>query len=307
MAAKKKDSKTKQVLMAIFRYTVASLSMGIVLYILFAMFFSTKEERRLERENRLYSNMYSAMKAKEELIGDVLEGLMERDDAIYEELFDTPPPSLDEVGGYRGVSTEESEALPERHYVKTTASRSDSLMAVARGIDDNFAEVFRLLQERADSIPPLTLPLNNMSYVQVGASVGVKHNPIYDLQVQHDGLDLIAPQGDPVYAAASGRVTKVTRSRKGLGNEVEIDHGNGYVTKYSLLGDISVTQGKYVKVGQVLGTVGVSTFVTAPHLHFEVYHNGEVKDPIDYFFSSLSPEDYSRMRIMAAKTSQSMD
>ena len=307
MAAKKKDSKTKQVLMAIFRYTVASLSMGIVLYILFAMFFSTKEERRLERENRLYSNMYSAMKAKEELIGDVLEGLMERDDAIYEELFDTPPPSLDEVGGYRGVSTEESEALPERHYVKTTASRSDSLMAVARGIDDNFAEVFRLLQERADSIPPLTLPLNNMSYVQVGASVGVKHNPIYDLQVQHDGLDLIAPQGDPVYAAASGRVTKVTRSRKGLGNEVEIDHGNGYVTKYSLLGDISVTQGKNVKVGQVLGTVGVSTFVTAPHLHFEVYHNGEVKDPIDFFFSSLSPEDYSRMRIMAAKTSQSMD
>ena len=307
MAAKKKDSKTKQVLMAIFRYTVASLSMGIVLYILFAMFFSTKEERRLERENRLYSNMYSAMKAKEELIGDVLEGLMERDDAIYEELFDTPPPSLDEVGGYRGVSTEESEALPERHYVKTTASRSDSLMAVARGIDDNFAEVFRLLQERADSIPPLTLPLNNMSYVQVGASVGVKHNPIYDLQVQHDGLDLIAPQGDPVYAAASGRVTKVTRSRKGLGNEVEIDHGNGYVTKYSLLGDISVTQGKQVKVGQVLGTVGVSTFVTAPHLHFEVYHNGEVKDPIDFFFSSLSPEDYSRMRIMAAKTSQSMD
>jgi hypothetical protein len=211
------------------------------------------------------------------------------------------------VGGYRGVGVQESEALPERYYVKTAYSRSDSLLAKAREIDDNFAEVFRILQENADSIPPLTLPLNNMSYVQVGASVGVKHNPIYDLQVQHDGLDLIAPQGDPVYAAASGRVTKVTRSRKGLGNEVEIDHGNGYVTKYSLLGDISVTQGKYVKVGQVLGTVGVSTFVTAPHLHFEVYHNGEVKDPIDYFFSSLSPEDYSRMRIMAAKTSQSMD
>ena len=232
---------------------------------------------------------------------------MERDDAIYEELFDTPPPSLEEVGGYRGEGVQESEALPERYYVKSASSQSDSLLAKAREIDENFAEVFRLLQERADSIPPLTLPLNNMSYVQVGASVGIKHNPIYDLQVQHDGLDLIAPQGDPVYAAASGRVTKVTRSRKGLGNEVEIDHGNGYVTKYSLLGDISVTQGKYVKVGQVLGTVGVSTFVTAPHLHFEVYHNGEVKDPIDYFFSSLSPEDYSRMRIMAAKTSQSMD
>ena len=158
MAAKKKDSKTKRILMAILRYTVASLSMGIVLYMLFALFFSTKEERALERENRLYSNMYSAMKAKEELIGDVLEGLMERDDAIYEELFDTPPPSLEEVGGYRGVGVQESEALPERYYVKTAYSRSDSLLAKAREIDDNFAEVFRILQENADSIPPLTLP-----------------------------------------------------------------------------------------------------------------------------------------------------
>ena len=307
MVAKKKDSKTKRILMAIARYTVASVSAGILLYMLFALFFSTKEERRLEKENRLYSNMYSAMKAKEELIGDVLEGLRQRDDAIYEELFETPPPSLEEVGGYRGIGVQESEALPERYYVKTASSRSDSLLSQARGIDDNFAEVFRVLQEKADSIPPLSLPLKNMSYVQVGASVGVKHNPIYNLQMQHDGLDLIAPQGDPVYAAASGRVSKVTRSRKGLGNEVEIDHGNGYVTNYSLLGDISVSQGKPVKVGQVLGTVGVSTFVTAPHLHFEVYHNGEVQDPIDFFFSSLSPEDYSRMRIMAAKTSQSMD
>ena len=58
MAAKKKDSKTKRILMAILRYTVASLSMGIVLYMLFALFFSTKEERALERENRLYSNLY---------------------------------------------------------------------------------------------------------------------------------------------------------------------------------------------------------------------------------------------------------
>ena len=307
MAAQKKDSKTKKILMAIFRYTVASVSTAIVFYILFALIFSTEEERRLQKENRLYSNMYTGMKAKEDLIGDVLDGLLERDDTIYMELFETLPPSLEEVGGYRGIGMQENEALSEKYYVNSASDRADSLLDMAGEINANFAEVFRLLQERADSIPPLSLPLKKMSYVQVGASVGMKHNPIYNLQVQHNGLDLIAPQGDPVYAVADGRVSKVTRSRKGLGNEVEIDHGNGYVTRYSLLGDISVAQGKQVKLGQEIGTVGVSTFVTAPHLHFEVYHNGEVKDPIDFFFSSLSPEDYSRMRIMAAKTIQSMD
>ena len=88
---------------------------------------------------------------------------------------------------------------------------------------------------------------------------------------------------------------------------MEIDHGNGFVTKYSLLGDISVSLGRNVSLGQVVGTVGVSTFISAPHLHFEVRYKGEIQDPINFLFSSLSPEEYSRVQYMAAKTSQSMD
>ena len=306
MAPNKTESKIRRWLLAAVRYLVASVSAGIFFYILFALVFSTEEERQLQKENRLYSNMYSAMKAKEELIGDVIEGLLDKDGAIYEELFDTEPPSLDEVYGVR-PSAEHESAVPGRYYLRSTTPGSDSLMAQAARVEQNFDEVFRMLQERSDTIPPLSLPLKDMSYVQVGASVGMKQNPVYHLQVQHNGLDLIAPQGTPVYAAAPGRVSKVNRTRKGLGNEVEIDHGNGYKTRYCLLGDISVTQGRMVKKGQQLGTVGISTVVSAAHLHFEVYYKGEVKDPVDYFFASLSPEEYSRVRFLAAKTSQSMD
>lgn len=306
MAAKKKPSKGKRLVMAFFRYTVASVSAAIFLYVIFALLFSTSEEKRLQKENRLYSNMYGAMVAKTELIGDVLDGLLEKDDTIYRTLFDTPPPSLEDIGGYR-AEKEDSEALPERYYVKTASEQSDSLMLLAARIDARFDEIFRALQEKVDSVPPLSLPLRNMSYVQVGASIGMKHNPVYDLTVRHEGLDLVAPQGAKVYAAAAGKVSHVVRSRKGLGNEVTIDHGNGYETKYSLLGDISVVQGRNVVQGQEVGTVGISTSVAAPHLHFEVRYKGEVKDPIDYFFASLSPEDYARMRFMAAKTGQSMD
>lgn len=306
MAAKKKTSKGRRILMAFFRYTVASVSAAILLYVIFALLFSTSEERRFQRENRLYSNMYGAMVAKAELIGDVVDGLLERDDTIYRTLFDTPPPSLEDIGGYR-ADKEDSDALPERFYVKSASEQSDSLMVLASRIDARFEDIFRILQEKADSIPPLTLPLRNMSYVQVGASIGMKHNPVYDLTILHEGLDLVAPQGARVYAVAPGKVSKVVRSRKGLGNEVTIDHGNGYETKYSLLGDISVVQGRTVRQGQEVGTVGISTSVAAPHLHFEIRYKGEVKDPIDYFFASLSPEDYARMRFMAAKTGQSMD
>lgn len=301
--AVKKENKVQRVLLAILRYLVAIVSVAILFYVLFALIFSTEEEKHLERENRLYKERYQAMRVQEGLIGDVVEGLLDKDEAIYQELFETQPPFPDQIRS----TISDNEALPERYYVTTASARSDTLMAKASRIDQNFSEIFRILQERPDSIPPLSLPLKDMSYVQVGASVGLKHNSLYNLQIQHNGLDLVAPQGAKVYAAAGGKVSSVTRSRKGLGNVVTIDHGNGYETRYALLGDISVTSGRNIRVGTVIGTVGVSTFVTAPHLHFEVRYKGEVKDPIDFFFASVSPEEYSLMRNMAAKTSQSMD
>ena len=113
MAAKKKDSKTKRMVMAGLRYLVASVSAAIVFYMLFALIFSTQEEKRLQKENRLYSNLYSTMKVKEELIGDVIDGLLDKDEAIYRELFETLPPSLDEISGYSAPAEGENEALPE--------------------------------------------------------------------------------------------------------------------------------------------------------------------------------------------------
>lgn len=289
----------------VLRYLVASASFSILLYVVLALLFSTEEEALLQRENRLYKERYARMKEKERLIADVVEGLQEKDDAIYEGLFKTAAPSLDALQAVDVIAT--SDSLSEAFYLSTTASASGRLMLMAGNVDDKFTEIFSLLQSRRDSIPPLSLPLRGMSYVQAGASVGLKYNPLYQIQTQHDGLDLVAPQGDPVYAAAPGVVSQVTRSRKGLGNIVAIDHGNGYVTRYCLLGDIRVDKGRKVKLGQQIGTVGISASVTAPHLHFEVLHRDKVCDPVDFLFASLSPEEYSRIMYMAASTLQSMD
>ena len=227
MAAKKKDSKAKQILMSVLRYLVASISAAIAFYVLFALIFSTEEEKRLQKENRLYNNLFDGMKAKEELIGDVVEGLLEKDDAIYEELFSTAPPSMDELGTHRAAAITDNVSLPEKYYVRSASAQSDSLMRIASSVDANFSEIFRLLQDKADSIPPLSLPLKNMSYVQIGASVGMKQSPMYDLQVHHDGLDIIAPQGTKVYAAAPGRVSRVVRGGSGTGHRGYIHPGFG--------------------------------------------------------------------------------
>lgn len=306
---------------SLLRYVVATVSLSIVLYIVFALVFSTEEERQLERENRLYRERYAQMREQERLIGDGVDALLEKDNAIYQGLFETEAPSLDAITAADVVA--ESDSLSESFYLSAAASASESLMLMAGNVDENFAEIFRLLQTRRDSIPPLTLPLKGMSYVQTGASVGPKHNPLYKLELQHNGLDLIAGQGEPVYAAAGGVVSAVVRGRKGLGNTVEIDHGNGFRTRYCLLGDILAVKGRSIRRGQQLGTVGISPSVAAPHLHFEVLRDTlstggarpgavlsgryQVLDPVHYLFASLSPEEYARVVYMAVSTSQSLD
>ena len=250
-------SRAGRILGSIGRYLVATISLSVVIYILFALLFSTEEEKRLQKENRLYRTLYREIRDKDRLINDVVDGLVVKDDQIYRELFETNPPSLNDITAADLIA--DSDSLSESFYLSAAASASGRLMMMAGTVDDNFAEVFRiLLKSRKDSIPPLSLPLKGMSYVQTGASVGTKHNPVFKLEMQHEGIDFIAPQGAPVYATGSGLVTKVTHSRKGLGNIVEVNHGNGYVSKYCLLGDINIYQSMYVRRGQKIGEVGVS-------------------------------------------------
>ena len=295
----------KRIIIGIVRYVVATLALSVLLYVALALFFSTEEEERLERENALYRELYGEFKEKERLIGDGLDGLQEKDHAIYRELFEAEAPSVDAVTAADLIA--DSDSLSENFYLSATASTSESLMLMAGNVDACFAAIFRALEARRDSIPPLSHPIPDISYVQTGAAMGLKHNPLYQVEIQHDGIDFIAPQGTPVYAAADGVVTQVVSSRRGMGNQVEIDHGNGYVTRYCLLGDMSAKKGKRIRRGEQLGTVGVSTIITAPHLHYEVLRGGVPQDPVNYLFASLTPDEYAKILYMSVSTTQSLD
>ena len=287
------------------RYLAATVTTAILLYVLFSLLFSTEEEKRLQQENDLYATYYQDLLEKERLVTDVVEGLEVRDDALYRRIFETEAPSVDAVTAADMISV--SDSLSESFFLSYSASKSESLQRMAQNVEENFREIYRLMAARKDSIPPLTMPIEGMSYVQTGASVGLKHNPLYKVDIQHGGLDLIAPQGSPVHASADGIVRSVIRSNKGLGNIVEIDHRNGYVTRYAFLGDIRVSHGRSVKRGQKIGTVGISSTTFAPHLHYEVLQDGKVLDPVHFLFASVDPEEYAKMLYMSVSTRQSMD
>lgn len=299
------NKRTKKLLGSIFRYLAATVTVAVGFYVLLALFFSTEEEKKLQQENGLYAAYYPELREKERLLTDVVRGLEVKDDALYRQIFQTEAPSVDALTAADMISF--SDSLSENFFLSYSASKSESLMRMAGNVEDNFGEIFRALAARKDTVPPLGLPLKGMSYVQTGASVGPRHNPLYKVDMNHGGIDLVAPQGSPVFASADGVVRSVTRSNKGLGNVVEVDHRNGYRTRYALLGEISVSQGRSVKRGQKIGTVGISSTTFAPHLHYEVLRGDEVQDPVHYLFSSVSPEEYARMLYLAVSTRQSLD
>ena len=107
-------------------------------------------------------------------------------------------------------------------------------------------------------------------------------------------MDFSANIGTPVYATGNGTV--VSAKWEGLyGNCITIDHGFGYVTLYAHLSKIRVKKGQKVTRGEIIGDVGSTGKSTGPHLHYEVHVNGQIVNPVNYYFMDLSADDYDKM------------
>ncbi len=100
---------------------------------------------------------------------------------------------------------------------------------------------------------------------------------------RHKGIDIAAPYGTPVKAAASGKVIYSGSGLRGYGKTVIIDHQNGYITLYSHMSAILVDEGERVDRGEVIGKVGSTGRTTGSHLHFEVRMRDRLVDPLRYF------------------------
>jgi murein DD-endopeptidase MepM/ murein hydrolase activator NlpD len=123
---------------------------------------------------------------------------------------------------------------------------------------------------------PLRRPL--LGAIEVTSPFGARLDPFFGRPAMHTGLDLMEPYGGPVLATADGIVT-VAGSEGGYGNMVEINHGNGVVTRYAHLSAIDVAVNQKVAAGEIVGRVGSTGRATGPHLHYETRINGEPVDP----------------------------
>ena len=287
------------------KYFLITASLAVVYYIVFAHFIDTDTEKQLRKQNQMYREMYSGMLEKEELVGKVIAGMHGKEDEVYRRLFNASVPDV--AGPGTDIMLADEDSVWDKDLVDYSSKKLDALSVSAVRTEENFRKVMEALSSGADGLPPMSSPLESFAYTRTGATVGRRINPFYKVSVEHDGLDMIAQQGTPVLASASGIVSNVTRSSKGLGNVVEVRHQGGYLTRYAHLDDIRVSQGQQVSVGTLLGHVGVSGNSFAPHLHYEIRKDSVRLDPVHHFFASADPEDYMEMLFMSANAGQSMD
>jgi murein DD-endopeptidase MepM/ murein hydrolase activator NlpD len=121
----------------------------------------------------------------------------------------------------------------------------------------------------------LQLPVSG----RITSSFGTRRDPIDSRQRQHRGLDIAAPRGTPIEAAAEGRVV-FAGDQRGYGRTVIIEHADGRRTRYAHADELQVSAGDCVAAGQIIATVGSTGRATGPHLHFEVIEEGRQIDPL---------------------------
>jgi murein DD-endopeptidase MepM/ murein hydrolase activator NlpD len=130
-----------------------------------------------------------------------------------------------------------------------------------------------IYQKKMEVIPTL-LPVNG----RITSHFGWRRSPFTRRSEFHAGVDLGAPRGTPVYAAAAGEVIQ-SHYKSGYGNLIIIKHGT-YKTYYAHLRRFLVRKGERVEKGQQIGQVGSTGFTTGPHLHYEIHKNGTALDPL---------------------------
>jgi murein DD-endopeptidase MepM/ murein hydrolase activator NlpD len=115
---------------------------------------------------------------------------------------------------------------------------------------------------------------------------GTRTDPFRGGAARHQGIDLAAPIGTPIYATADGTVSESGWNSGGYGNLIKVDHGRGIETRYAHLSRISVSAGQRVTRGQVIGYMGSTGRSTGSHLHYEVRIDGRAVNPIPFMKSN---------------------
>lgn len=283
---------------------------AILYYVGFSLFFDTPVEYELKHSTDQLRDEYTRLEARYDSLRTVMENVSERDRNVFNILFESDPYDFDTEYETKRLATYESLLdKSDRQIILELKEKVRQSEATLNKLNESYLELQRLLDTVGDGrnrIPAIQ-PVINQQLTLLTASYGMRIHPFYKSLAAHQGVDYTVSEGSRVFATADGRIKEIITKRTSSGNTVVIDHGNGYETAYSHLGKIYARRGDRVRRGDIIAQSGNTGLSLAPHLHYEIRHNGMRVDPIHYFFMELDYEEYQKIVKIAQTGMQSFD
>ena len=171
----------------------------------------------------------------------------------------------------------ESEVLQEELMQEIAAKEKDLKEA-------KYEEKLAKLAAQGQNPPSDATWITPVSNYRLTSAFGMRLHPVLKYYRMHNGIDLAASQGTPIYATRAGKVTVASYQAGGAGNYVSINHLDGFSSIYMHMTHYVVSVGQSVKAGQLIGYVGSTGISTGPHLHFGISYAGTYVNPLAYIY-----------------------
>ncbi len=271
----------------------------------------TPREKAYKRELENMKLQYELMNQQLKRDHAVLAEVAERDDNIYRLYFGAPaiPPEIRKAGfggvnRYKGLEGyDNSEIIIESQKLIDKLTKQIAVQSISL---DEIKELAEQKEELLSTIPAIQ-PIQNSDLKRMASGYGWRSDPFTKARKFHYGMDFSAPTGTPIYASGNGVVTRADANSSGYGNHVRIDHGFNYVSLYAHLSKYNVKKGQKVKRGDIIGYVGSTGRSVAPHLHYEIFKDGNRINPRNFYYGSLTSEEFNKMLEASMQINETLD
>ena len=249
-----------------------------------------------QKENKQLREEYQQLKAELQRDEQLLSSFRNKDDKLYRSIFglDPLPSSIREAGTGGAVMYTSLQSISDPEVVIDVFDKMDKILMKARIQSSSFEDLedAAIQQNQLLASKPLLQPISPANRYWLTSTFGYRSDPFTKKRRLHRGIDLAGPYGLEIHATGDGVVQEAGFNRYGYGNEVVVDHGFGYTSRYAHLQDILVESGDRVTRGQVIGTLGSSGRSTGPHLHYEIRYFDRPVNPFYHFYEDLDPKEY---------------
>jgi murein DD-endopeptidase MepM/ murein hydrolase activator NlpD len=298
-------------LLRIFAFISTAIVTGLIIVSIAFRFLDSPKEKvmRLQLDRAEYLNKVYTDKFQE--LDERLRQLEKRDNEVYRTVFEAQP-LPDSLRVRQLEKRREMQLLAGMDSEELTEGITKKLSSIYNRIisqEKSYKQIETMVKnkEKLLASTPAIQPVSNKDLDRLSSGFGYRIDPLYKTVKFHAGLDFTAPTGTPVYATADGVIETAGNLGNGYGNHIIIDHGYSYSTLYGHLFRLKAKKGQRVKRGEVIGYVGNTGKSTGPHLHYEVLKGRKHLDPIYFFYTDLTPEQYQQILKLAASRNQSFD